>query len=92
MFSAITVSFSTTPPVSDLWPLIVCSILNVDKLLFCVSSAGVLPGVPHQKGLRRDRAEHLPPQPRVRSHVLTFWSFAGSRRVGWGGVRVGLRQ
>ncbi|XP_035532397.1 actin-related protein 3-like isoform X1 [Morone saxatilis] len=32
----------------------------------------VLPGLPHQKGLRRDRAEHLSPQPRVWSHVLTL--------------------
>ena len=42
------------------------------------STAWVLPGVPHQEGLRRDRAEHLPPQPCVRSHVLT---------LGGGGVR-----
>ena len=34
------------------------------------SSARVLPSVPHQERLRGDRAEHLPPQPRIRSHVL----------------------
>lgn len=42
------------------------------KLRFSVSAARVLPSVPHQERLRGDRAEHLPPQPRVRSHVLGF--------------------
>lgn len=36
-----------------------------------VHTAGVLPGLPHQEGLRGDRAEHLSPQPRLWSHVLT---------------------
>lgn len=37
----------------------------------CVASAArVLPSVPHQERLRGDRAEHLPPQPRLWSHVL----------------------
>lgn len=39
------------------------------NIFFCFP-AGVLPSVPHQEGLRGNRAEHLPSQPRVRSHVL----------------------
>jgi len=50
---------------------------------FFRSPAGVLPGLPHQEGLRGDRAEHLPPQPRVRSHVLT-WTPRGLRAGGRG--------
>lgn len=61
--------------------------------------AWVLPGMPHQKGLWGDRAQHLSSQPRVRSHVLTValqylmvrqgglgWE---GRGWSWEGVRVG---
>ncbi len=53
---------------------------TVTLTFICASTAGVLPGLPHQKGLRGDRAEHLPPQPRVRRHVL-------GAEVGVGGAR-----
>ncbi|XP_029089728.1 actin-related protein 3B isoform X4 [Monodon monoceros] len=33
-------------------------------------AAGVLPGLSHQEGLRGVRPQHLPPQPRLWSHVL----------------------
>lgn len=60
---------------ADLWPL--------------VSAAWVLPGVPHQEGLRGDRAEHLPPQPRLRSHVLTREAPESDRIEGGGEVSRG---
>lgn len=50
--------------------------------MFCLlSTARVLPGLPHQEGLRRDRAEHLSPQPRVRSHVLGEGEGGGGGRM-----------
>lgn len=53
---------------------------DLDKHLSVSLSARVLPGVSHQKGLRGDRAEHLPPQPRVRCHVLTLTGPAAAAR------------
>lgn len=41
----------------------------IEKCCFFLA-AWVLPSVPHQERLRGDRAEHLPPQPGVRRHVL----------------------
>lgn len=68
----------------------------VHSFIFCASAAWVLPGLPHQKGLRRDRAEHLSPQPRLRSHVLTLdlqSLTAESVWRGWGGcVKDRLRR
>lgn len=65
-------------------------------IFICASAAWVLPGLPHQKGLRRDRAEHLSPQPRLRSHVLTLdlqSLTAESVWRGWGGcVKDRLRR
>lgn len=55
------------------------SLKGNDTFLFF--AARVLPSVPHQERLRGDRAEHLPPQPRIRSHVLGVAgeAFSGGR-------------
>lgn len=56
-----------------------------------VPTARVLPGVPHQEGLRGDRAEHLSPQPRLWSHVLTEEDLcSGGGRGREGGVGSGV--
>lgn len=53
-----------------------------EALLF--SAAGILPSVPHQERLRGDRAEHLPPQPCIRSHVLERGGRGAHSGGGWG--------
>lgn len=75
-----------------------CQVNKITNIHLYLSTAWVLPGVPHQKGLRRDRAEYLPPQPRVRSHVLTLdlhsLTSGGSRGGGMdlGDVKDGLKR
>ncbi|XP_034495757.1 actin-related protein 3B isoform X2 [Ailuropoda melanoleuca] len=44
-------------------------------------NARVLPGVSHQEGLRGVWPQHLPPQPRLRSHVLVSASTRSPGRV-----------
>lgn len=59
---------------------------NFVILSFFAPAAGVLPSVPHQEGLRRDRAEHLPPQPRLRCDVVgCLWGPGGGGRRRWSG-------